>query len=993
MRSAVRADISRAIAMSTAGAIAFAAVEYVVTLSAYAGSSAFASKLRLCALTATLSLVLWLLLTAVLIITLLAARIVRAQIDPETERAPGWFALGSLEGGARPIAGRGYIGGFRAGVPQLWAALATATIAGGIIQRGSAWAIATFKEPQLTAGVIAAASISVMVICVVVHRVARIAATGAARALAPVLGVFNPLGRWRAAGVAMIGLVAGALVACWFALPQSRSVLPLRMIASGGVIALGMGIGAQVHAGERSLVERGPLLDVIVLVVIGVVWIVLPGATWALVARGVLGGVALVVAPRLGGAVWPRPLRTKKRGLAWAGGTLALTTLTFAWWGADLEAKYVAITASPALEHLIGVVRFANDLDRDGYGTVLGEADCAPFDKSINRGATDIPDDGIDQNCDGRDFSLKDLAAASGPTATVPPAFQRPWNVLLITIDTVRYDRTTFGGYAASEKHRDTTPNLQQLVNHSTSFTFTNAPSAGTMASIPAIIMSKYFHSGIALGDAPPGVPPKILPENTTLPEIMKRNNYVTGVIGSHEWWNDWGLDQGVDEYDNSIGKKPDPFIVAADKVTDHALAYVTRHQKDKWFLWAHYIDPHGRYVAHPQVADWGNAETDLYDSEIKWTDQELGRLLDEMKRLPSNDNTLIIITSDHGDSMAEHGIPLGTHGTALYRELLHVPMIFYIPNNPPHLIGGAVSNLDIVPTIAQLCAIDTHDLSFEGRSLVGELFTGKADPDRIVFSETNAPNRQRAAISERWKLIYRLASNVEELYDLKADPWEHNNLAPKNPPELAMMKRALQGWLDRVLYARDPLFNQQFRQMKDVLATEPPPVATKDQTIADGSIRITGIGAPPGVTYKPGGKADVLVYFQTTAATTLNYRFELMAWPATDPAGPIGISAAHSNLRATADGGYSTNRWKVGEQVRDRFELTFPAEWKGQQIVIGLISSDTTGARSNATGLSPQGDRSVAILGTLPFDGPPDAPLPPPTTPPDGGSPPAKSP
>ena len=96
--------------------------------------------------------------------------------------------------------------------------------------------------------------------------------------------------------------------------------------------------------------------------------------------------------------------------------------------------------------------------------------------------------------------------------------------------------------------------------------------------------------------------------------------------------------------------------------------------QRGPWFLWVHYIDPHGRYVAHPDVVDYGSSEPDLYDAEVQWTDQEVGRLLDELARLPSYQRTIVVITSDHGDSMGEHNVPPGTHGTALYRELQHVP-------------------------------------------------------------------------------------------------------------------------------------------------------------------------------------------------------------------------------------------------------------------------------------------------------------------------------
>jgi arylsulfatase A-like enzyme len=851
-----------------------------------------------------------------------------------------------------------------------------------------------FKEPQLTASLIAAIAVGSLLVATWVRPTIILAAESAARALVPLLGVANPLARWRASGVAIVGLVGGALAICWFALPQSRSVLPLRMITSAVVFAIGMGVGAQVVAprvaSTRPQPPPSPLLALLVLVFLGGVWFVLPWTMWLLPARIAIGIAALIVGIRLGSCSLPLP-RGKRPALIAALATLVLSTGAFAFWGADLEAKYVAITASPALEKLIAVVRVANDLDRDGYGTVLGEADCAPFDKKINRGATDLPDDGIDQNCDGRDFSIEQLLVPSGPIVEIPAPFKKPWNILLITIDTVRYDRTTFGGYLASPKKRDTTPRLAELVKRSTSFTFANAPSAGTMASIPAILTSKFFHSGIAINDkVPPGTPPKILPENTLLPEIMKRAGYATGVIGSHEWWNDWGIDQGVDDYDNTIGKKPDAYRVAADKVTDHALAWISRQQSKKWFMWAHYIDPHGRYVAHPNVIDYGSSESDLYDAELRWTDQELGRLFDELKRLPSNENTIIIITSDHGDSMAEHGIPLGTHGTALFREMLHVPLIFYIPNNTPRILGGAVTPLDIVPTVAALCDIDVSDLTFEGRSLIPQLFAGREDKERIVFAETNAPNKQRAAISEAYKLIHRLASNVDELYDLKADPWEHTNLAPKNPPALATMKQALQHWLDRSFYVRDPLFNQAFRQMADVLSTDPPAVVTEATTIANGDLEIRGIGTPPNGRYKPGDKMVVNVYFKAIRPVADIYRFQVVGYPATgDPTERIPGSALRSQLRATADGAYSTNRWKAGELIRDKFELTIPVDWKADQMRIGLVAVTRGTEKARPTGVTPAGDPTVAVLGVLPVVVPPPAPVPPPTP----GSPSAPSP
>jgi choline-sulfatase len=905
-RDAAIGDVGRAIAMASAGVTAFAPSEFAITLWAYPAHSGLATKLRLVALVVTLSAWLWATLVLGTSALMLGGRVLTMAFDRDAARAPSWFHASPTVRGVRP------------GVPLLWAALATAGIVGLALQRIAVRAFTHFKEPQLTGIVVAMGGLAVLGAARVLYRLVPRTTEVAAVALAPRLGIANPLGRWRAAGVVLAVATGAVLAACWFTLPQSRSVLPIRLIVSGVIVALGMGIGALVHDRPR----RSP--------------------------------------------------RRKLHALALAGAAFALIVPTLLWWGGDPEAKYAAITASPALDKLVDLVRFTNDLDRDGFGSLLGENDCAPFDPKIHPGAQEIPDDGIDQNCDGRDFSLRAPAVATGPHLPVPPQFQKPWNFLFITVDTLRYDHTTFGGYAKAAKHRDTTPRLAELVKKSTSFTFCNAPSAGTMASIPAIITSKYFHDGIALDvtGVRPGMPPRLKPENVLLPEIMKRAGYYTGVIASHEYWNDWGMDQGVDDYDNSIGKTPDPFRVAADKSTDHALAWISRQQGKKWFLWVHYIDPHGRYVAHPDVVDYGSSEPDLYDAEIKWTDQQIGRLIDELQHLPSTPNTIIILTSDHGDSMAEHNVPLGTHGTALYFELQHVPLIYYIPDNRPHTIGGAVSNLDIVPTIAELAGIDVHDLSFEGISDVPAIFYGKEDHDRIVFAETNAPTMERAAISESYKLIYYMQSNLYELFDLKADPTEHTNLAPKGGPAFDKMKAALDGWLERVTYARNPDFNQANDRIKDILLPGPvaPAVATANQTLDGGKLAVVGVTAPH---LAPGSGAAIDVYFRVDQHTNEAYRFGLVAWPVDPatwkPSDPLPASVVRTPPRITANGFFPTDRWHPHENLRDRFEITIPADWHAPAVAVGLVALGG-GGKVPATGDHPGNDPDLLILGTLPM-------------------------
>lgn len=899
--------MGRAIAMAAGGALAFAPSEYTLATWAYAGETTLWSKVRLVALVATLALVLWLALAAGLSAIFAGYRLWGARIDPAQAGRPGLCAPSPLEGG------------IRRGVPRLWAGVAACALLGLAVQRAGGWALGRFKEPQLTAGLIAAIAVVAALGAAPLGRGLAVAAATGARALAP-LGAWSPLGRWRAAGVALGGLVIAILAATWELSPQSRSVLPVRLAISAIVVALGMGYGARWFAARR---------------------------------RG-------------GANRWRR-----QRAALRAGTGALLVTSTLVWWGADLETKYVAVTASPALEKLVELVRAANDLDGDGFGSLLGEVDCAPLSAEIHPGAKDIANDGIDQNCDGRDLTLADLALPPGEVVAVPEAFRRDWNFLLLTIDTVRYDRTSFGGYRDGPRRRDTTPRLAKLAAQSTSFSFAQAPSAGTMASIPAILTSKYFHSGIALDESVK--PPRIMPENVTLPEIMKRGQYRTGAIGSHEWWNDWGIEQGVDDFDNSIGRSPDPFRVAAHQVTDHALAWISRQQGKKWFLWAHYIDPHGRYVAHPDVVDYGQTESDLYDAELRWTDQEVGRLLDELKRLPSHANTIVIVTSDHGDSMGEHNVPIGTHGTALYREMLHVPLIIYVPDGQGRVVAGAVTNLDIVPTVAALAGISVTDLQLEGRSLVGSLFYGKEDRERVVFAETNAPAKQRAAISERWKLIYYLSNNLYELFDLQADPWEKTNLAPKDPLAMVGMKRALEGWMDRVLYARDPVFNQAYRYMSEVLLSAPPvpDVAAVGQTLGGGAIEVLGIGRDPASQLVPGGRADVLVYFRVISAPPQSLRFQLVAWPA-PVGGPLDAvvpgSALRTASRATAEGAYPSDKWRPGELIRERFTIALPTTWSGEAVAIGLVATDhRTVERMRATGAAPANDPMMLSLGALP--------------------------
>jgi len=216
------------------------------------------------------------------------------------------------------------------------------------------------------------------------------------------------------------------------------------------------------------------------------------------------------------------------------------------------------------------------------------------------------------------------------------------------------------------------------------------------------------------------------------------------------------------------------------------------------------------------------------------------------------------------------------------------------------------------------------------------------------------------------------MQSNLYELYDLKADPWEHTNLAPKEPSAMKLMRTALDQWLERVVYARNPEFNQANERIKDVLLAAAPqvPVAATGQTLDNEKISILGIGLADHAKLAPGAHVDLHVYFQVNQRTRQAFRFLLAVWPVDaswKPTDPAPATMVRSNLRSTADGFFTSDRWREHEYIRERFSITIPPDWTGR-IAVGLVASTEHAEKAVATGAAPANDPNLIILGTLPL-------------------------
>jgi arylsulfatase A-like enzyme len=927
LRSRLAQDVrrcARSLAWGCAGLAAFETVASLIASPAH--DIRVLAAVRLVFLSFALLAVLWLMIAPVVAAGAVAMRLALAMYAPDRARAwRGLFA--PAPPGPQPAG------------PWLWAGFGGALVYLAASSYATFRAITWFKEPQLTSLLLAVAQLMLFAL-----------ACGVALGLKPLAGR------------------AGHALDAWLARREAGA--PTRPARAAWL------------RGANPLTRVTPALLAMLLLLVPALWVAAlimpqlePKIPWRhIVALAVLAGVAHGAASHLERrAAEPRPARRPGLGALRALlGVLALA-VTLLYVGADHEAKSVATTGSPLLSNLVDVVRKSADFDGDGFGFLLGENDCAPFAADIHPLARDIADNGIDEDCNGRDFSFRlPPAYQAGSRLPVPDDFRRDWNFLVITVDTVRYDHTGFGGYL-EKTGRDTTPNLDRLVERAVSFTFANAPSAGTMASVPAILTSKFFHSGIALDEnVPPRTPPRLKPENLLISEVAKAKGYRTGAVLTHVYFKDWGMEQGFDTYDNELGAKYEPARVTSHDVTDKAIAWIASQGQQKWFLWLHYLDPHGYYVEHPGEPSFGTTEQDRYDGELRYTDKHLGRLLTELARMPGAERTIIFITSDHGDGFNEHGFI--NHGQALYRELLHVPLIVYVPGLPPRAVDGATSPLDILPTMADLIGHTYEPGQFEGESLVPQLFYGKDAKERVVFAETDWPDPLRAAITGDHKLIYKLKRNLYELYDLRTDPWEKKNIATRDRAAMDEMKRYLDEWLERVYYARDALSNQQIYKLRDSLLTSKPVPRhpTPGVRFDDGRIEVLGFDTDKDA-YAPGDDATVSVYFHVPGERPADdYQLQTEAWPVDPDMKPV-----RSSLRYTAQGVLPTSRWRTGEYVRDAFTMRIPRGWKPGPFTIGLSMSSREKGWLTPAGSTRPGAAHVVVLGDVPLQEPAPAPAP----------------
>lgn len=390
---------------------------------------------------------------------------------------------------------------------------------------------------------------------------------------------------------------------------------------------------------------------------------------------------------------------------------------------------------------------------------------------------------------------LTGACSRSIPAPATPPA---PRNVVIVTIDTLRADRLGSYGNAGVA-----TPNIDRIAREGALMSRTTSHVPLTRPSHVTIFTGLYP----AQHNIRDNVSPALAPEVPTLAEEFKKAGFATaGFVSSVVLSSQSGLARGFGTYSQKFAEEEENdarFLNTiqrrGDATTAEAVAWIGGHRDDRFFVWVHLYDPHDPYEPpEPYASRYADRP---YDGEVAWSDELVGRLDRAVADAGVRDDTLFIVTSDHGEGLGEHGEPI--HGFFIYQTTLHVPMVARGPGIRPATRIDATTNLiDLFPTVLTAAGLPVPGgPQWPGRSLVRAWQGAETLADAPSFAESLTPlvhygwSDLRSVRDGRWKYI--LAPRPE-LYDLSRDAAELNNLETSEPARARAMRAGLEDQLKK---------------------------------------------------------------------------------------------------------------------------------------------------------------------------------------------------
>jgi arylsulfatase A-like enzyme len=395
-----------------------------------------------------------------------------------------------------------------------------------------------------------------------------------------------------------------------------------------------------------------------------------------------------------------------------------------------------------------------------------------------------------------------------------------PPDVLLIVVDALRADHLGCYGY-----DRNTTPRIDRLAREAIRFENAVSTSSWTLPAVASLLTSQY-PSALGIRDQPVRLDDRF----PLLSELLREHGYATRGLVSHSLVSArLGFGRGFDAYHEESSSEHR--AITSTAITQKAISVLRGDEKRPVFLFLHYFDPHYDYWLHeehdfsapyrgplgsgesvPEL--WGRLDTlspedvayliSLYDSEIAFTDRHIGAVLDELEAQDRFDDSVVIVTADHGEEFLERGW-LG-HSITLHQELIRVPLIIKLPGVGARVVETPVSLMDVAPSLLRYLGLDVPP-GLDGRAL--DLASEAPVPSAPVFSETfnpqiHRPGRPkpvslRSVVLGRRKLIFDGIRGDGAVYDLAEDPRERSDLSERSDSGEEQLEALLRDWMRRM--------------------------------------------------------------------------------------------------------------------------------------------------------------------------------------------------
>ena len=478
-------------------------------------------------------------------------------------------------------------------------------------------------------------------------------------------------------------------------------------------------------------------------------------ARWVAVAVAVLAGAGCAWADR---ALFSGLYEDAHLALRWAAGWLWTAALYLGWtwrgfgWGA-LLVVFPLFTLGPddagALldgtlsAAALGTVRAATDVDLDGYSAWFAGGDCAPFDSAVHPGATEIPGNGVDDNCRLGDATVHDRGEGNPPV----PLMASPLSVALITIDTVRPDHLSAYGY-----RRATSPRIAAFAEQAQRFDRAYTSGGWTSLAVPSLMRGVYPRrlrwtrlyetNRYRLLRASQTrrlrkkervryayTMPVDTPRKPLAFWLRRRGMFTAAVVddGYSQFLDaKLGLAAGFDSFESVDRlKKRNRTDAGTARLARRAIARLPTDRP--FFLWVHFFGPHDPSTRHAGFEHFGPSPIDAYDHELRFTDHHVGRVLDALDA--TGRPVATVITSDHGELFKRRK---RQHGNDLSEANLRIPLIIRAPGWPTGPTDRLSSLVDVMPTLLAL--------------------TETPQPYRMDGVDLAQPAAHRAVLAETWR-------------------------------------------------------------------------------------------------------------------------------------------------------------------------------------------------------------------------------------------------